>query len=232
MHSEKAKAVAMAAASVCSGTEVVEQAEAHGVYTVQLIGPREDVRAEYCVLRDELWEIERASEIADAAIARAKQLRETMRGMEELKGDLDTFDNLVTTVGKNDALDKYLAGSSYTAAWYMGLISSTSYTAVAVGDTMSSHSGWLEAGSGNTPVYSQGARPTTAWSSASSGSKSLSSALTFSFTGSGTVKGCFINSVATKDGTTGILWSAGLFTGGDKTVANGDSLAVSYTASL
>ena len=149
----------------------------------------------------------------------------------ELKWE-DTFDNLVTTVGKNDALDKYLAGSAYTAAWYMGLISSVSYTAVAATDTMASHAGWLEAGVANAPTYSQGARPTAAWAEASAGAKALSAALTFSITSTGTVKGCFLNSIATKDGTTGILFSAGLFTGGDKVLANGDTLSAAYSASL
>ncbi|MFL5900883.1 MAG: hypothetical protein ACJ75S_06755 [Solirubrobacterales bacterium] len=139
----------------------------------------------------------------------------------------DTIENLVTTAGKNDALDKYLAGSAYTAAWYLGLIDSTSYSAVAVGDTSASHSGWTE----NTG-YTQGARPTTAWSAASAGSKALSSALTFSINANATVKGCFLISNSTKGGTTGILYSAGLFTGGDKVVQNGDTLNVSYTASL
>lgn len=144
----------------------------------------------------------------------------------------DTFDNLVTTVGKNDALDKYLAGSAYTATWFLGLISLASYSAVAAADTMASHAGWLEAGIANAPTYSQGARPTAAWSAAAAGSKALSSALAFSITSTGTVKGCFLTSVSTKDGVTGILYSAGLFTGGDKALANGDTLSVSYTASL
>lgn len=143
----------------------------------------------------------------------------------------DKYNNLVTTVGKNDLLDKYLAGSSYTAAWYMGLISSTSYTAVAAGDTMSSHTGWLEAGATYNPTYSQSARPTPSWSSASSGSKATSAAVSFSITSSGTVKGAFLTSVSTKDGTTGILYSVGLFTGGDKVVSSGDTVNVTYTAS-
>lgn len=139
----------------------------------------------------------------------------------------DEIPNLVTTAGKNDALDKYLAGSAYTAAWYLGLIDSTSYTAVAAGDTSASHAGWTE----NTG-YSQANRPTAAWSAASAGSKALSSAASFSINANATIKGCFLISNSTKGGTTGILYSAGLFSGGDKVVQSGDTLNVSYTASL
>jgi hypothetical protein len=147
----------------------------------------------------------------------------------------DAIDNLVTTQGKNDALDKYLAGSSYTATWYMGLISSTSYSAVAAGDVaaqINGTNGWKEAGTANAPTYSQSTRPAPAFSSASAGSKSTSSAVAFSITGTGTVKGCFLDSSSTKDGTAGVLYSAGLFSGGDKAVGNGDTLSVTYTASL
>jgi hypothetical protein len=140
----------------------------------------------------------------------------------------DTFDNLVTTAGKNDALDKYLAGSSYTAAWYLGLIGSTSYTTgPAAGDTSATHGGWVEDQS-----YSQSTRPTAAFSAASAGSKALSSAAAFTMNAGVTIKGCFLIANSTKGGTTGILYSAGLFTGGDKVVQSGDTLNVSYTASL
>jgi hypothetical protein len=148
----------------------------------------------------------------------------------------ETIDNLVTTVGKNHALDNHLAGSSYTVTGpFIGLISSVSYTGVNVADTMASHSGWLEAGGTNAPTYS-GNRPTAAWSAASGGSKALSASASFSITGSGTVKGCFLvlgsGAVNTKDNTAGTLYSAGTFSGGDKVVGNGDTLTVSYTASL
>lgn len=148
----------------------------------------------------------------------------------------DTIENTVMTAGKNLALDTYLAGSSYTVVGpYLGLISSSGYSAIAAGDTMSSHAGWTEAGNANAPTYS-GNRKTAAWSAASGGSKALSSALSFAITGSGTVKGAFLiygsGAVNTVDNTSGTLYSAGLFSGGDKTVGNGDTINVSYTASL
>lgn len=140
----------------------------------------------------------------------------------------DSFKNLVTTAGKNDALDKYLSGSAYTAAWYLGLIGIASYTTgPAAADTAASHGGWAEASG-----YSQGARPTAAFAAASGGSKALSSAAVFSINADTTIKGCFLISNAAKGGTSGTLYSAGLFTGGDKVVQNGDTLNVSYQASL
>lgn len=148
----------------------------------------------------------------------------------------DKAQNLVTTVGKNEVLDKALAGLSYTVTGpYLGLISSTSYSAVAISDTMSSHGGWTEAGGTNAPTYS-GNRKTTVWASASAGAKALTAPLSFAITSSGTVKGCFMvfgaAATNTVDGTAGILLSAGLFTGGDKAVANGDTLNVSYSLGL
>lgn len=138
--------------------------------------------------------------------------------------------NTVTTVGKNDLLDKYLAGSAYTAAWYCGLISSVSYSAIAAGDSMSSHAGWTEAGATNAPNYS-GNRPALTFASASGGSKATSSASSFTFSGTGTIKGMFGTSVTTKDGTTGILYNAVLFSGGDRAVVSSDVVNVSVTYS-
>jgi hypothetical protein len=148
----------------------------------------------------------------------------------------ETIENVVADVGKNLALDTFLGGTAYTVTGpYMGLISSVSYTAVSAGDTMASHSGWLEAGGANAPTYS-GNRKTAAWSAAASGSKALSAALSFAITGTGTVKGAFLcygsGAVNTKDSTAGTLWSAGTFTGGDKAVVNTDTLNVSFSTSL
>ncbi len=144
----------------------------------------------------------------------------------------DTIHNMVVTAGKNYLLDNGMAGSGYTAAFYMMLLSSVSYTAIAAADTMASHAGWTEAGGANAPTYSQATRPAAAWSAASAGVKSLSAPLTFSITSAGTIKGAGLTTVATKDGTTGTLFSMGLFTGGDKTVANTDTVTVSYSLSV
>src|SRR6266576_68017 len=145
----------------------------------------------------------------------------------------DTFPNTVATVGKNLALDTFLAGSAYTVTGpFMGLISLTSFSAIAAADTMASHAGWLEAGNANAPTYTA-PRKTAAWSAASAGSKALSASLSFGITGTGTVKGAFMvygsGAVSTIDNTSGTLLSAGLFTGGDRAVLSGDTLNVSYS---
>jgi hypothetical protein len=153
----------------------------------------------------------------------------------------DDAPNLVTAVGKQALFDYYFGatgtgGGTAAGANYLGLCTGTATYAAA--DTMSSHT-WLEAGLANQPTYT-GNRQAPSWSAATNGGTTptnvatkTAAALTFSMTGTGTVIGCFINSgasaSATKDTTTGILYSAGSFTGGSKVVANGDSLAVTYT---
>lgn len=141
----------------------------------------------------------------------------------------DEIHNLVTTVGKNDILDKYLKGSTYTQTIRMGLKGAGS---AAAGDTQASHAGWSEVGLANAPTYT-GNRKDVVMGSAGSGS-SVSPTQVFAMTGSGTVAGCFINNggSATVDNTTGVLFSAGDFTGGSKTVTSGDTLNVTYTLSV
>jgi hypothetical protein len=187
-----------------------------------------------------------AREHADATVIRGSGLgeRADAHGRYELEcigadGKLkwrETIDNVVQTVGKNLMLDTAFAGAAYTVVGpFMGLISSTSYSAVAAGDTMASHAGWLEAGGANAPTYT-GNRQTAVWSAATAGGKALSAALSFAITGTGTVKGAFLvfgtGALATKDNTGGVLWSAGTFSTGDKAVVNGDTLNVNYSTSL
>ena len=149
--------------------------------------------------------------------------------------------NLVTAVGKQALFDFYFgatgtAGGTASGTNFLGLCGGTAtYTAA---DTMASHT-WTEVGGTNAPAYT-GNRQSISWTAASSTGSTPSNvttktggAITFAMTSSGTVNGCFINSgasaSATKDATAGVLYSAGNFTGGSKTVANGDSLAITYT---
>lgn len=153
----------------------------------------------------------------------------------------DTIDNVVTDVGANQLLDSAF-GSGPVAGPFLGLISSVGYTGVpVVADTMSSHATWAEAGNGsNFPNWStpaSNARGTMSFAAAAARAKALSAAISFIIaTNGGTVKGCFVvfgtGAVATNNNTSGVLYSAGLFTGGDKVVAVSDTLQVSYSTSV
>lgn len=141
----------------------------------------------------------------------------------------DTIENLVTTVGKNDLLDKYLKGSAYTQTLVMGLKGAGS---AAAGDTQASHAGWTERGGTNAPAYTGNRKSVTMGAAAAGVSTSPTQA--FAITSSGTVDGCFMNNggSATKDDTGGTLFSAGDFTGGAKTVASGDTVNVVWSLSV
>ncbi len=145
----------------------------------------------------------------------------------------DTFHNLVVNQGLQDMNSKYFAATGYTSAWFLGLVQGPgSGTTFAAADTLALHTGWTElvpgtAYTGNRKAVTFGTA-TTADPSVISNSAAPSS---FAMLVNGTVvAGAFLSSVAT--GTSGILFSAGDFTGGDKTVDNGDTLNVSYSFSL
>ena len=135
----------------------------------------------------------------------------------------DTFDDLVVNVGLDDSLDKHLKGSAYTAAWYVGLTDGT--PTVAAGDTMASHVGWTEI-----TDYSESVRQTLTLGTVSSQSVDNSaSKAVYSINGTATVGGAFVVTDSTKGGTSGILYGAGAFTTGDKSVSSGDTLNVTVT---
>jgi hypothetical protein len=140
--------------------------------------------------------------------------------------------NLVVNVGLQDMNTKYFSGSSYTAAWYIGLYGAGASNTPAAGDTMSSHAGWTEV-----TAYSQATRPACTFGTATTADPSVitntASPATFSINGTTTVGGAFLTSDNTKSGTTGILFSASDFQSpGDRSVVNGDTLTVTYTFSL
>ncbi len=208
-HGEKVTAMASNEAGLVRNSAAVEQAFAEGYYTVECIGADGQVK----------WS--------------------------------DGFHNVVTTEGKNSALTNFLKGSAFTQSVFMGLIESTGYgfagaqgsgvaatnlasSIVAVGGG-SPANGWNEA---TTSMCAS--RGTPSFGTASAGALALSSAVSFSILATATIKGCFlmvksaaaVAAVATVGSTAGAIYSAGLFTGGDKAVANGDTLNVSYSASL
>ena len=131
----------------------------------------------------------------------------------------ESIRNLVTTQGGTDLLDKYFKGDSYTAGWFCFLKGAGTS---AVGDTLASHAGWAEI-----TAYS-GNRPALTFGTASARSMSAT-AVTFTFNGAATVAGAGVCTVAT--GTSGILYNSANFTGGDKTMASGETLDVTVTFS-
>jgi len=142
----------------------------------------------------------------------------------------DSFHNLVVNQGLQDMNSKYFSGSGYTAAWYLGLVTGPgSGTTFAAGDTLASHAGWTEntAYTGNRKAATFGTATT---ADPSVISNSASPAVFTMNANAQTIAGAFLCSVTS--GTSGVLFSAGDFTGGDKFVDSGDTLTVTYTFSL
>lgn len=138
----------------------------------------------------------------------------------------DRIDNVVVTVGANQLLDVFFDIGSVSSTKYMGLVASSS-GAFSTADTMASHSGWTES-----TIYTDGSRRIPTWAAASANSK-VSTGVVFSIGSSGIVGGAFMVSTSSAIGsTTGVLYSAGAFTGGPKVVSSGDTLTVTYTGSV
>ena len=245
MHkSETSNARSHSLSAVSAAVRVHEFAVAHGRFKAKLTIPSKGDLSDFIRLRDLIAKVEMQALMVNLRTAtrielfeQADELRLQIDAIPQIVTMEDEFDNVVTTVGKNLALDTYLAGSAYTVVGpYLALIGAVSYTGVPViGDIMTSHATWTEGGTVNAPTYTA-PRKTAVFSSASAGSKAISPALSFAMTGTGTAKGCFIvygtGALTTIDNTAGTLYSAGLFTGGDQPVVNGNTLSVSYSTSL
>jgi hypothetical protein len=140
--------------------------------------------------------------------------------------------NLVVNVGLQDMNAKYFTGSGYTAAWYIGLYGAAASNNPNATDTMASHAGWTEV-----TAYSQTTRPVCTFGSPTTADPSVATnaaaPATFSINGAVTIGGAFLTTSNTKDGTTGVLFSAADFQApGDRVVVSGDTLTVTYTFSL
>lgn len=138
--------------------------------------------------------------------------------------------NLVVNEGLQDMNTQFFKGVTYTAAWYLGLVTGPGAgNTYAAGNTLTSHVGWTEDSnySGNRKAVTFGTA-TTADPSVidNSGSPAI-----FNITGSTTIAGAFLTNVNT--GTSGILFSVANFQApGDRSVVSGDTLSVTYTFNL
>lgn len=245
---ERARASSLAGAVVASRGDLSEDARAHGVYHFNCWRPAPARLDEYIALRD----------LLQGMLAVGVRLtREAWAEIERIRGRLAQIplerawrdqwvmaENLVTTEGKNAFLTHGFKGSAYTASNVLGLIEDTGYSAVAAGNTAanitaagggSPANGWNEA-----PSATCATRGTPSFGTASGGSLATSAAVQMNILATDTIKGAFLlirSSAGTAPSTTvgntsGALYSAGLFSGGDRSVANGDRLDVTYTASL
>ena len=141
-----------------------------------------------------------------------------------------TKHNLVVNQGLQDMNTKYFKGSTYTASWFLGLVTGPgSGTTFAAADTLASKA-WTEF------TNYVGARKAVTFGTATTADPSVldNTASPSSFTisgGGGTVAGAFLCSVSS--GTSGILFSESDFQApGDRVVVAGDTLNVTYTFSL
>jgi hypothetical protein len=144
--------------------------------------------------------------------------------------------NLTTNQGRQDMNAKYFLGSSYTAAWFIGLVNNTPTPSYAVADTMASHAGWVE-----TTDYSGTDRATATFGTATTADPSVISnsvasggtVASFGITGTVTIDGAFLTATQDNSTNTGVLFSVAAFESpGDRSVVNGDTLNVTYQFSL
>jgi len=144
--------------------------------------------------------------------------------------------NLTTNQGRQDMNAKYFLGSSYTAAWFIGLVNNSPTPSYSVSDTMASHAGWAE-----TTDYSGSNRATANFGTATTADPSViantvasgGTVASFSITGTVTIDGAFLTATQDNSTNTGVLFSVAAFeTPGDRSVVNGDTLNVTYQFSL
>jgi hypothetical protein len=122
--------------------------------------------------------------------------------------------NLTTNQGRQDMNAKYFLGSSYTAAWFIGLVNNTPTPSYAVADTMASHAGWVE-----TTDYSGTDRATATFGTATTADPSVISnsvasggtVASFGITGTVTIDGAFLTATQDNSTNTGVLFSVAAF---------------------
>ena len=130
--------------------------------------------------------------------------------------------NGLITATIDDLWDVYFSNGTPPAAWFLGIISNTGFTALAATDTMASHAGWTEATnySGSRPAWSPG--------DSAGGIKTNPTAAEFPITTEEALRGMFVVANNTKGGTTGLLWATGEFESGVTTPPVGSTFKLFY----
>lgn len=134
----------------------------------------------------------------------------------------EAFNNMPTTQGLTAILQDFFAAGTQKTAWYFGLISSSSFSALSADDTLSSHSGWSE----NT-AYSESVRQQWTPLTVNSGIIVNDTPAVFTFAAETTIRGILIASNSTKGGTTGTIWCTALF-GSSRTIPANTTLNLYY----
>lgn len=229
----------LSAVAIVRSATLTEHAGVGGLYAAVCYAPPPHLLAEYIQTRDELAGLFQRAVVDWDLVT---QLQAEIDAFPMRESWADTFRNTVVTEGKNAILTHFLKSSTYTASQVLGLIEDTGYSAISATNTAanitaagggSPTNGWNEA-----PSATCAARQTPSFGTASAGSLAAS-ATSHSIIATDTIKGAFLlarSTAGTAPSTTvgntnGALYSAGLFTGGDRAVANGDTLQVTYTAS-
>lgn len=181
------------------------------------------MNSEFCAVDRAEGAVERPTpDIKNDLNAKGKFIIEHFRGDEKI-GEYEVPNGIVDQ-GLNSILGVYFHSDTQIAStsWFIGLIDNSGFSALANGDTLASHAGWNE--------FTTYTGNRLAWGAGASSARSITNASTVNFpiTGTGTLKGIFICSVAT--GASGTLWSTAPF-GSTVAVANGDTLKVTYTVS-
>lgn len=152
--------------------------------------------------------------------------RRKCKWVEEVK-------NLTVTEGLNNLLTNQFKGSAYTAAWYVGLIDNTGFSALNATDTAAKITTTTPSGGTNSWQenigYSGGVRPTLTLGTASGGSiDNTASKAVFTASGTETIYGGFVVSSGTQGGTTGTIYGEAAFSA-TKSLTSGDTLTVTVT---
>jgi hypothetical protein len=165
--------------------------------------------------------VERSRKVEDLLSFKGSIISEHWRAGRLLK--TYKLNNGITNAGKNYILAAGFQAGAQLANWYMGLIDSAGFAALAATDTMLSHPGWA-----TWLNYSEATRQQVLTQAVAAQQVTSAAPHVFTMTAAGTLKGIFIVSDATKGGTAGTLWSTALY-GVPPVVNNGDIIRNTYT---